>query len=78
MELRDYLAILWLRWRTVASCVVVVTLLALIYSVTATPMYIARASVFFSVSVDQPGQLSGLRLRRTWPLCTAGWPPNRS
>jgi capsular polysaccharide biosynthesis protein/Mrp family chromosome partitioning ATPase len=59
MELRDYLAILWLRWRTVASCVVVVMLLALTYSVMATPMYIARASVFFSVSVDQTsGQLS--------------------
>jgi capsular polysaccharide biosynthesis protein len=59
MELRDYLAILWLRWRTVASCVVVVMLLALTYSFAATPMYTARASVFFSVSVDQSsGQLS--------------------
>lgn len=59
MELRDYVAILRARWITVSVTVVLAVVAALIYSLQAAPVYVARASVFFSVSVGQStGELS--------------------
>lgn len=59
MELRDYLRILRLRWRIVVASTLLVVVAALTYSLTAPAVYVARSTVFLSVSVGQSsGQLS--------------------
>lgn len=59
MELRDYLRILRLRWRTVAVSTLLAVVAALAYSLAAAPVYVAQSTVFLSVSVGQSsGQLS--------------------
>ncbi|HET9657911.1 MAG TPA: Wzz/FepE/Etk N-terminal domain-containing protein [Kineosporiaceae bacterium] len=59
MELRDYLRILRLRWRSVVSSTVLALAAALVYSLAAPPVYVAQSTVFLSVSVGQAsGQLS--------------------
>jgi succinoglycan biosynthesis transport protein ExoP len=59
MELRDYLAIMRTRWRTVLAAVVLSILVALGYSLVTPATYTADASVFLSVSVGQSsGQLA--------------------
>jgi succinoglycan biosynthesis transport protein ExoP len=59
MELRDYLMILRIRWRTVLVSTSLVLAGAVVYSLIATPVYVAQSSLFLSVSVGQSsGQLS--------------------
>jgi capsular exopolysaccharide synthesis family protein len=59
MELRDYLRILRLRWRAVVASTALAVAAALIYSLTASEVYVAQSTVFLSVSVGQSsGQLS--------------------
>lgn len=53
MELRDYLAILRFRWRTVLSVTLLAVAGAVAYSLAATPVYVAQSSVFLSVPVGQ-------------------------
>lgn len=59
MELRDILAVLRIRWRTVVITSSLVLVAALAYSLTAPPVYVARSRLFLAVSVGQSsGQLS--------------------
>lgn len=59
MELRDYLAIMRTRWRTVVAAVVLSALCGLGYSLATPATYTASASAYLSVSVGQSsGQLA--------------------
>ena len=63
MELQGYLSILRARRRVVIAVTAVSILFALLYSLTATPKYVAKASVFVSTST---GQTSG-ELAQSFP-----------
>lgn len=59
MELRDYLAILRARWLIVLATTALALVGAGVYLAEATPIYRAKASVFFSVAIGQSsGDLS--------------------
>lgn len=59
LQLPDYWAVVRKRWRFIASLTAVVVGLVALASFTATPIYRASASVFFSLSYgNTPGELS--------------------
>jgi tyrosine-protein kinase len=53
VELQGYLSILRARWRVITSVTVVSLLVALLYTFTAQPTYVASSSVFLSASIGR-------------------------